>query len=145
MNKLVLPIQFTRYRKGKKSVVVPTWNHLYLIRRNKLILDKYAVSYKNKLISLAKDWMEENEWETTVNHKVFVDVWIYWSDARKRDCHNIDKVLMDALEDAGIYDNDCNALLRYQDFDIDSDNPRIEVKFTVGELYTRKKKGGKTK
>jgi len=50
----------------------------------------------------------------------------YWPDARKRDVDNQGKAIFDALEHAGVFDNDRWALPRYIDFDIDRQNPRVE-------------------
>lgn len=122
----------------KRHNVVPTWNHLYTFRKGSIFLDKWALQHKAKIEILTRNWIEENKWEKTHDLKVFVDVWIYWPDAKARDCHNIDKLILDAFEDAEIYDNDANALLRYQDFDIDVEKPRIEVQFTVGKPFDRK-------
>jgi len=158
MNRLILPLMMYKESgseaKGTKKHhwVVPTWNHLYTIvskvtyvkgkpkASSSKILDTWASKHKEKIEILTRNWMEENNWETTENKKVYVDAWVFFPDARERDCHNIDKIIMDAFEDAKIYDNDCNALLRYQDFDIDIDNPRIEIEFTIGEHYNRKER-----
>lgn len=144
MEPLVLPLMMYKesgsLKKGTKKThgVVPTWNHLYQIRQSRLFLDKWAKEHKQKLEVLTLNWMDHNEWEPAIDKKVIVDVWVYWPDARARDCHNIDKIMLDVFEDAGIYDNDANALLRYQDFDIDLENPRIVVEFTLGEPFNRK-------
>jgi Holliday junction resolvase RusA-like endonuclease len=146
MNKLTIPLMMYKESgsrlKGTKKYhnVVPTWNHLYQIRSSRLFLDKWALEHKEKLEILSRNWMEENNWETPVNQKVYVDAWIWFPDARERDCHNLDKIILDSFEDAGIFDNDCNALLRYQDFDIDLENPRIEITFTIKEPFDRKEK-----
>lgn len=144
MEKLTLPVMMYKESghaaRGTKKAhnVVPTWNHLYDIVRNKKVLGKWAKRHKEKIEVLTRNWMEENEWQTTINQKVYVDMWVYWPDAVERDCHNIDKLLMDAFEDAGIYDNDANALLRFQDFDLDVESPRIEVLFSLGQKFDRK-------
>ena len=85
------------------------------------------------------NWMQKNNWKTTHDKKVYVDVRVWFPDARIRDCHNLDKIIMDAFEDAGVYDNDGNALLRYQDFNIDLENARLEVEFIIKEVSIEKK------
>lgn len=70
--------------------------------------------------------MREQGWETTKGIKVVVDVMTYWKDRRRRDVNNSSKALFDALEHAGVYDDDCHALPRFIDYDIDRDNPRVE-------------------
>lgn len=144
MDKLILPLLMYKEsgseRKGTKKshYVVPTWNHLYQIRNSRKFLDKWALQHKEKIEILTLNWIEKHNWKKTIDRKIYVDVWVFWPDARERDCHNIDKILMDAFEDAGIYDNDTNALLRFQDFEIDMESPRIEVLFTVGDEFNRK-------
>ncbi|MFP3725687.1 RusA family crossover junction endodeoxyribonuclease [Priestia filamentosa] len=158
MNRLTLPLMMYKESGSeargtkKRHWVVPTWNHLYTIvskityvkgkpkASSTKILDSWALKHKEKIEVLTRNWIEENDWVMTEGRKIYVDAWVYFPDARERDCHNIDKVIMDAFEDAEVYDNDCNALLRYQDFDIDIDNPRIEIEFTVGECFNRKKR-----
>lgn len=132
--KLVLPIQFY-YEKGrgkskKSGLAVPTWNHIFFYRRGQPNLTKWAFEYKEKLIELVKEWKDENQWETT-DCKTIVNIWVYFPDKRVRDCHNLDKVLLDALEEAQIFTNDRWALVRYMDFDYDKDNPRFELEFEV--------------
>lgn len=86
----------------------------------------------------AKAWFEEAEaivrreikaqkWTKTEKQKVVVDVLTMWGDRRRRDTNNLSKSLADMLEHAGVYDDDCYALIRYIDYGIDKDNPRIET------------------
>lgn len=146
LKRLILPLMMYKEsgsaKKGTKKFhnVVPTWNHLYTIQNSRLFLDKWAATHKEKLEILTRNWMMENKWKTTVKKKIYVDVWIWFPDAIERDCHNLDKIILDAFEDAGIYENDSNALVRYQDFDIDLENPRIEVEFKIKEEYDRKER-----
>lgn len=127
-------------RKGtkKSSWVVPSWNHLYVIRNNAPILDQWAKAHKNKIMAATTAWADENKWEMTEDRKVFVRVRVFWNDARQKDCHNLDKLVMDAFEGI-IFDNDSNGLLQFVDFTIDIENPRIEVEFEAGEFIDRKK------
>lgn len=136
MKRLVLPLLMYKekgsIKKGtkKSSYVVPTWNHIYYIRRNTPTLDKWAYLYKEKLIDCMNGWVTENNWEMTVKKKVVVNIWVFWNDRRKKDCHNIDKLILDSMNEL-IFDDDCNALVRFQDFEIDKENPRIEVSFEI--------------
>lgn len=145
-SKLTIPLLMYRETgsvvKGtrKASYVTPSWNHLYILKGSRQFLDKWAIKHKKRIISLAQEWVQENNWEMTENRKVIVNMWVYWSDSRKRDCHNIDKLILDALESV-IFDDDSNVLLRFQDFDIDRENPRVEIEFVVGEEFNRKKRG----
>lgn len=148
---LVLPLVMYKEtgseRKGTKRehFVVPTWNHIYKVYSNRIVLDKWAKLYKEEIVMLTKKWISINNWEKTVNKKVYVDMKIFFPDAIRRDAHNLDKLLLDAFEEAGIYDDDMNALLRFQDINIDVKNPRIEVEFKTGEYFDRKKEVDKQK
>lgn len=139
---LYLPLLMYKESKvnGEKKThyVVPTWNHIYKVGNRRIYMDKWAKLYKQNITILTKEWIKKHSWRKTQDRKVFVDVVIYFHDAIRRDCSNLDKLFLDAFEDAGIYDDDMNALVRFQDFGIDIDNPRIEVNFIVGEKFNRK-------
>lgn len=136
--KLILPLLFTKRKKDKKtgkikeSQVVPSWNHLYTMVRNKPTLGSPAKTYKNTLIDLMKAWKHEHQWEKAVNQKVIVRIWVVFPDKRKRDCHNLDKIVLDAMEEAELFDNDANALVQYIDMTIDKEHPRFEIELILG-------------
>lgn len=146
MKPLILPLLMYKesgsIRKGtkKKSFVIPSWNHLYTIVNNRPILDKWALLHKRKIINIAKEWKEETGWKKTIDQKVIIKTKVFWPTARKSDPHNIDKLILDALEEAELYDNDCNVLLQYQDFDLDLEYPRIELILIPGPPFDRKKR-----
>ena len=86
----------------------------------------------------AKDWMSNAEeitcaaikkqkWKCTEKVKIIVEVTTYWQDRRVRDTHNSYKILMDALENAKVFDNDRYAIVRQIDFSVDKENPRVEL------------------
>lgn len=60
--------------------------------------------------------------------KVVVEIWYYWPDESDRDTHNRLKELMDALQRAMVFPNDCCALAREQDYAVDREDPRIELR-----------------
>ena len=67
-------------------------------------------------------------WRTPLKGaKVIVEIWYYWPDEADRDTHNRLKELMDALELACVFPNDCCALAREQDYTVDPEDPRIEL------------------
>ena len=99
----------------------------------------------------AKDWfalaegriteaMKEQGWKTTEETKVIVEVHTHWPDKRRRDTNNSSKALCDALEHAGVYDDDRYALVRYIDYDVDREDPRVEL---VIRVYDAEKDGWK--
>lgn len=106
---------------------VPSVNAMYLTT-------KFGKRIRTKK---AKDWFEaaeaaitkaiaEQGWEKTEQEKVVVEVMTYWPDKRRRDTNNSAKALADALEHAGVYDDDRYALLRYIDYEYCKENPRVE-------------------
>ena len=66
-------------------------------------------------------------WRPIREGKVIVELTYFWPDRRRRDTHNRIKELMDVLEAAGAFANDCQALARERDFRLDADRPRVEV------------------
>ena len=66
-------------------------------------------------------------WHPITEGKVVVELTYFWPDRRRRDTHNRIKELMDALQAAGAFANDCQALARERDFRLDADRPRVEV------------------
>jgi crossover junction endodeoxyribonuclease RusA len=114
----------------------PSSNHIY-VRRAKV----YYKNGKRKrrvmdvLSDRAQAWMASardlaltamGQWECPEKTKVVVEVMVYWPDRRRRDCHNLSKLLCDSLEGT-VCKDDQYMLLRYMDFEIDKENPRVEV------------------
>ena len=58
--------------------------------------------------------------------KVYIDLVIYFPDNKRRDTHNLLKILLDSLEGI-IYKDDKMALPRIMDFIVDKKNPRVEI------------------
>jgi crossover junction endodeoxyribonuclease RusA len=113
-----------------KLPIPPSVNHMY---RNAIIKGRVipvytqaATHWKTETILLAAKWARRVNWRTAEG-KVIVRIWYYFPDKRKRDTHNTLKALMDALEDARIYDNDQLALPHIMDYTVDRENPRIEI------------------
>jgi crossover junction endodeoxyribonuclease RusA len=114
----------------------PSSNHAY-VRRAKV----YYKNGKRKrrvmdvLSDRSQDWMANardraldamGDWVTTEDSKVVVECVVHWPDKRRRDCHNLSKLLCDSLE-GSVCKDDRWILLRYVDFSIDKENPRVEV------------------
>jgi crossover junction endodeoxyribonuclease RusA len=66
-------------------------------------------------------------WRPIAEGKVVVELTYFWPDRRRRDTHNRIKELMDVLQVAGAFANDCQALAREQDFRLDTERPRVEI------------------
>ena len=65
-------------------------------------------------------------WVCPCGEKVIVELTVYWPDRRRRDTNNCHKLLCDAIEGIA-FDDDRWALVRDLDFDVDRDDPRVEV------------------
>lgn len=110
--------------------VPPSVNHMY---RN--------ANLRGRMIKIltpnAKLWLKENDVKIQkfikdsgwikAEGKVIVYLWFFFKDNRKRDTHNCLKILMDLMEECGIYSNDMYALPRIMDFEVDKNFPRIEI------------------
>jgi crossover junction endodeoxyribonuclease RusA len=100
----------------------------YIKGRRMKILKTQAKAWVEDTTFRANQWMKDNQW-STATEKTIVRLWFYFPDKRRRDTHNGLKVLLDALEDAGIYEDDKFALPQIIDFEYDKNNPRIEIEF----------------
>lgn len=94
-------------------------------------------AYKTKRY---KDWMEEQQWSIKNQIRKFkydpvkapYIIGIVWfvPDNRRRDPDNIMKPVLDVLQKAGVFEDDCWQLLKDRHMfpvEIDRDVPRIEV------------------
>jgi Endodeoxyribonuclease RusA. len=114
--------------------VPPSVNHMYrnarVGRRSVRVLSREAEQWANDIIVLASSWRARNKWQTA-KRKTIVRLWYFWPDLRQRDTHNTLKLMLDCFEDALIYSNDKYALPQVMDYDVDRENPRVEVEFEV--------------
>lgn len=125
MNRLILP------------GLIPSVNHQYenktIKGRRMRVLTLDAAKWERDTILMARHWRQKNKW-STASGKVIVRLWYYFPDARQRDTHNTLKLLLDALESAGIYENDRFALPQIMNWEIDRTNPRTEIEFEVMQV-----------
>lgn len=111
----------------------PSVNHMYLQSRwgGKRIRTKKAREWFDQAERIVRNEILSQQWEPTINQKIVLDVLTMFPDRRKRDTNNTAKALCDMLEHAGVYDNDRFALVRYIDYGVDRENPRVEVVIRV--------------
>ena len=109
----------------------PTANTLYATYRGRRLLSKRGKDYvkliaKEVLASRAKSFGTS---------RLLVDVLVIPPDKRKRDLGNLDKVLMDSLQKAGLFEDDSQIDdLRFRR--LPSEKPgRVEVTIEVIEDY----------
>lgn len=114
----------------------PSVNHCH---KNVTLKSKDGKAYNSRqLTDEARAWLEEcairaqvarkrTGWETrTKGEKVVVEIRAFWPDARRRDMHNLHKLIADGLEKQ-IFVDDQWALLRDMDWEIDRKHPRLEL------------------
>jgi crossover junction endodeoxyribonuclease RusA len=113
--------------------VPPSVNHMYrnvtVNGRRMKVLTPLAQRWFDNTVITANLWRSKNKWPTAKG-KVIVRLWYFFPDLRKRDTHNGLKALLDALEDARIYENDKYALPWVMDFQVDRDYPRVEIELS---------------
>lgn len=107
---------------------VPSVNSMYMNTKfGKRVRTKKAKAWFAEAEEIVRKAMKRQHWKTTHGEKVVVDVLTLFPDGRKRDVNNSSKALCDMLEHAEVYDNDRYALIRYIDYDIDREHPRVEI------------------
>lgn len=143
MEPLVLPLMMYKekgsLKKGTKKnmFVCPTWNHLYTVARGRVFLDFWAQKHKELLSENIDHWVYQNNWTLIKDQKLIANCTVYLPSAKTIDLHNLDKLVLDSME-GRIIEDDSFILLRYMDFDIDIEHPRIEFTFEIGEKFDRK-------
>jgi crossover junction endodeoxyribonuclease RusA len=76
---------------------------------------------------IAKSAAREQSWVYSRGEKLVIELWAFWADGKKRDIHNLHKILCDCLEGI-LYENDSWVLVRDIDFCVDKRNPRVEIR-----------------
>lgn len=112
----------------------PTINHAYtnvrVGKRTMRVLTKEAKKWVEDACAITKKAVKEQKWTLPENQWIVAEIYTYFPDKRRRDCHNGCKVLMDGIESAGVvFTDDKWVLPRYMTVDVDKENPRTEVKF----------------
>lgn len=106
----------------------PSVNAMYFTTKfGKRVRTKKAKEWFEEAEAITRKAIEEQGWKKTEGQKVVVNVLTMWGDNRRRDTNNLSKSLADMLEHAGVYDDDCHALVRYIDYGVDKENPRVEM------------------
>lgn len=110
--------------------IPPSVNHCYVRRRVRgrvmNVLSKKADQWMRQARDICVTAMKEQGWECRDGEKVIVNMWVYWPDRRRRDAHNLWKLICDALEGSVCVD-DRWMLTRIIDFNVDRENPRVEI------------------
>ena len=103
-------------------------NHLYMFKRGKRFMTKAGEKYMKDVMALTYKAIEEQNYKPEAPGVwMVVELTFYYGDKRKRDCHNMHKIIMDALECIA-FEDDRWVLVRDMHVALDKDNPRVEVR-----------------
>jgi crossover junction endodeoxyribonuclease RusA len=109
----------------------PSVNHAYRrMKRGSRItreLTPDAQAWKIEAGLVARLERGRRGFEIVADEKVVVELTAFYPDKRRRDIHNLHKLICDAFE-GELYTDDRLVLVRDQDFTVDRDDPRLEVR-----------------
>jgi len=92
-----------------------------------MLISKEGREYKKTVAWLVR----ASRLSFTNNERLEVCATVYFRDKRRRDLDNIGKLLLDALQDGGMYKDDSQIDdLRYVRAGVDKSNPRVVVVIT---------------
>ena len=122
-----------KYPNQKLKITIPlavSVNHLYMFRRGKRFMTKKGEKYMRDVFQITQSAIdnqnyipeEEGVWQVC-------ELTFYFPDKRVRDCHNMHKLVMDALEGVA-FPNDRWILVRDMYVGLDKKLPRIEVELS---------------
>ena len=98
----------------------------FTTRTGQRILKKEAKEWIANTQRITKEACEQQGWSKVCGKKIIMEITTYWKDKRRHDVHNGIKITADAIEGIA-YDDDKWVLPRYIDFDVDKENPRLEI------------------
>ena len=106
---------------------VPSVNQLYATFRGHRIMSRKGKTYKAGAGVMANYEKTAQKWVYSIGHKIVMELRFFWPDRRKRDCDNSLKLLQDSFTGI-LYDDDKWVLPRVMDWNLDRENPRVEIK-----------------
>ena len=113
------------------NVIIPlgvSVNHLYMFKRGRRFMTKKGQDYMQKVMAIVDRAVKSQKYELEEEGVWLVcELTYYFPDLRRRDCHNMHKIVMDALEHVA-FKEDRWVLVRDMHVGLDRKNPRIEVR-----------------
>ncbi len=88
---------------------------------------KQSKAWRQETIVICTDAMTRAGWTKPRQTKCVMELTIWWRDRRRRDADNLIKGIQDAIQAAGVIDDDRWLLPRVVDFSYDKEKPRVEV------------------
>ena len=137
--RLIIPAYFQAFNKsGKLTDYALTSNHMYTLvrngRRTLPIVKPEAKVWYELAAWKAKEWVNQTGWKIPPKEmRVVMDIWYFFKDNAHGDAGNYHKALGD-FHHGIIVEDDKNLLWRDQNIQIDPDNPRIELDFSLAGL-----------
>lgn len=120
-----------KYPNQELNVTIPlavSVNHLYMFRRGKRFMTQKGEKYMKDVMQIVTKAVESQNYKMEKEGVWLVcELTFYFPDKRRRDCHNMHKLIMDALECIAFID-DRWLLVRDMHVALDKDNPRVEVR-----------------
>lgn len=129
------------HKKLLMSLPMPiSINHAYVNTHNGgKVLNARAENYMRTAKALVNMAIEDNGWIRQRNSTwYYIDLVFYLEDRRKRDSHNLIKLLLDMMEGIA-YENDYYVMPRIQAVEYDPLNPRVMVYMTPQKQSEREK------
>lgn len=80
----------------------PSVNHYYGSRGNRRFIKKAGVKFRQDVADLVSEQQCAKQ-----EGRLALFITVYPPDKRRRDCDNVVKAIQDALQHAGVYDDDC--------------------------------------
>lgn len=94
---------------------------------------KTAKEYKAYVKNIVHRELKKQSWEC-LDKEHYIDVsLVYYLNKKRKDSHNLEKVLFDALMGAGLYPDDDILLPKTKNIYIDKYDPRVEIELTISE------------
>ncbi len=107
---------------------VPSVNHIYSTNRwGRRFLTREGKEWKKAAGLVATYERLVQKWPYSIGEKLVMELRFYWPDRRKRDCDNSLKLIQDAFTKI-LYDDDKWVLSRVMDWQLDKEEPRVEVR-----------------
>lgn len=114
--------------------LAPSINHLYKFARGKRFMTKEGMDYMKEAGMLAQNAVNLQNYQVEEGGVWMIcELTFYYPDLRRRDSHNMHKVVLDALEHITFVD-DRWVLVRDMYVGLDKEYPRIEVKIYPQEV-----------
>lgn len=112
-------------------------NHLYMFKRGKRFMTKKGLDYMASVMKLATQAVELQNYQIEEEGVWLIcELKFFFPDRRRRDAHNMHKLVMDALEHI-VFKDDRWVLVRDMYVGMDKNYPRIEVKIYPQEYKAK--------